>query len=207
MFTLEAEQFVITPPVDAGLSKSGSSSMLSTGQPISFLSQFAGMVAPSCDLPGRCFFFLLGASRLTRTSRPSSTDVPYPLYNNFSGGGRGLFSAAKSSSSSVSSSLRSPARVVRSAVVAVLSSSSSPSSRIPSTLIFPSIFPMFIPHTRGYAHASLSCAYGERPYSESSPSVSLGRLPLFFLRSLLTPGSICFAIQVAYPSGSSLQCM
>ena len=161
------------------------------------------MVAPIFDLPGRCFSVFLGASRLSRTSRPQVTDIPFPLYNNCSGGGRGLFSAAKSSSSSVSSSLRSPARVVRSAIVAVLSSSSSPSSRIPSTRILPSIFPTFIPHTRGYAHASLSCAYGARPYSDSPPSVSLARLLLSFFRSLLTPGSIFCAIQVAYPSGSS----
>ena len=198
MSTLEAGQSVITPPGDAGLStlEAGSSLMLPTGKPVCFLSQSAGMVAPLVDLPGRCFLVFLDASRLSRTSRLQLTYVPFPLYSNLSGGGRGLFSATKSLSSSESLSLRSPASVVRSAVVAVLSSSSSPSSRTPSTTIFPSIFPTFIPHTRGYAHASLLCAYGAEPYSEALPSLSLPRLgPL--VRCLLTPDSICCAIHVA----------
>ena len=137
--------------------------MLPTDKPVFFFLQNAGMNAPLFDLPGRCFLVFLGASRLSGPSHSQLTDVPFPLYSNFSGGGRGLFSSSKSSSSTESLSPRSPASVVRLAVVAVLSTSSIPSSRTPLTVFPPSIFPTFIPYTRGYIHASLSCAYGDVP--------------------------------------------
>ena len=98
------------------------------------------------DLPGRAAV-LLAISH--RSVPPSFADVPCPLYRSSSGGSRGIFSAANSSSPSLS--LMSSESCVRSAVVAVASSRSPSSSlRSPHTCTFPScILPICIPHTRG----------------------------------------------------------
>ena len=64
MSTLQAGQFVTPPPLQAGLStlQAGSSVMLSTGKPVFFLLQSAGMETLLFDLPGRSFLELLCAS-------------------------------------------------------------------------------------------------------------------------------------------------
>jgi hypothetical protein len=98
------------------------------------------------DLPDRL-------STLLVISRPACKfvmlDVPLPLYNILSGGGRGKISTANSSSSSSdSSSLNCSSDIVKSAVVDVSSSSSS-AKIVQGKFISLVILPTFIPHTRG----------------------------------------------------------